>query len=348
MLRLPHLLAASLLIPLPAAAQITGTMKLDSDAGVYASAGNQDDFDADATGTPVPPSQWTWRLGAQASSGSGATAISASQSVWGNCRATNGGNMGMTGLLRGTPSDTTHLTPSTSKNGTPGAIAFLGEMQGPANRTGVLRLSWQTLFKYSATAQATVDVDNDSTIDWTGTDTQGGVKGTDLPAAFDANGKLVFRITMSGSMAGAGQFVYSSVYTRLAWSFVEPINASCTVTAYGQGCQGVQATGVVTPFPNHHLISLQVTGGFPNGFVVETVGNQSMNLPLLGSCALLSNALVLLVRQADAQGSYSHSYQVSKFTGSMSYHQYLPIELQGNALVIKASNGLKINCIAAR
>lgn len=346
--RVSSVLAAVALVSLPATAQSSNVMRLDTDAGQFATAGGQSDFSSSPKNSQIPPIRWTWRLRAQVTKGSGASALSAMQSIWANADTVNGGSMGMSGLARGTSKELTHTTPSLQKTGKPGAIGFLARMNGQKNLKGVIRVSWQTLFKGQAASTSTIDIGNNKVIEWTGKDTGGGVASVDLPAAFDNNGDLVLRITLGGSMQAVGQFVYSSIYSRLTWKFVQPKTASCKITSYGKGCQGVSATGVVTNFPNHHLISLKVAGGFKNSHVLETVGNNTLNLPLPGGCSLLSNALVILLHKTDANGEYQHDYTVSKFQSSLSFHQYLPIEFVGNKLVIKASNGLQIQCLAAR
>jgi hypothetical protein len=339
---LATLVAAS---PLLAQSQsVTTDLKLLSAAGALATAGSISDFKSAPANTVIGPSPWTWRLSASAASGSGATGLSASSSMWAVRNGDNNGiQMGMTGLTRGGNTEKGLFTPSESKTGKPGAISFLVTFTGTPSAQGAIALTWQSLLQYgTGTVSASADVGNDNSVEWSGGDLSGSIKNANLPVAFDSNGKIVVKLTMDGTTTGAGQFTYSSLYGRLTARFVSITAGKCTITAYGSGCLGAQVAAGVLSVGNDHVINLKMTGGFPNAFVVEAVGSQQGNLVLPGNCSLLCNAVVVLIHNTDAKGEYSTAYKISKYKRATAYHQFLPIDMQNNLLVIKATNGLKI------
>ncbi len=340
-------LLAALVTVAPVVAQtqsITTDLKLLSAAGALATAGSSSDFQSAPANTVIGPSPWTWRLRASATQGSGATGLSASSSMWAVRNTDNNGiQMGMTGLTRGGNTEKGLFIPDTSKNGKPGAISFLMTLTGTANSQGAIQLTWQSLLQYgTGTVAASADIGNDNSVEWSGGDIKGSIKTANLPVTFDSNGKIVVKLTMDGTTTGAGQFTYSSLYGRLTAKFIDQNAGKCTATAYGSGCGGAQVAAGVLSLGNNHVINLKMTGGFPNAYVVEAVGNQQTTLTLPGNCSLLCNAVVVLVHATNAQGEYSTAHQISKYTAMTAYHQFLPIDLQNGQLVIKATNGLKI------
>ncbi|MHC4812894.1 MAG: hypothetical protein ACYTGW_07455 [Planctomycetota bacterium] len=339
-------LLATLVAATPVLAQsITTDLKQATPAGALATAGTISDFKSSPANTVIGPSPWVWRLRASATSGSGATGLSASSSMWAVRNTNNNGvQMGMTGITRGTTKEKGLFTPSTSKTGKPGPISFLMTLTGKPSAQGAIRLTWQSLLKGTATVFASADVGNDSTVEWKDGDVLGGIKTANLPVAFDAKGKIVVKLSMDGTTTGAGQFVYSSLYGRLTAKFIDINAGKCTVTAYGSGCGGAAVAAGVLSVGNNHVLSLKMTGGYPNAFVVEAVGNQQTNLPLPGSCSLLCNAVVILIHKTDAKGEYATTHKVSKYAAVNAYHQFLPVDLQGGQLVIRTTNALRIVC----
>lgn len=344
-----RLLLATLLAASPLLAQtqsITTDLRLLSPAGALATAGSNSDFQSSPANTVIGPSPWTWRLRASATSGSGATGLSASSSMWAVRNYDNNGvQMGMTGLTRGGKTEKGLFIPGTSKTGKPGAISFLVTFTGKPASKGAIQLTWQSLLQYgTGTVAATADLGNDNSVEWSGGDLKGSIKTVNLPVTFDSNGKAVLKLTMDGTTTGAGQFTYSSLYGRLTAKFIDSNAGKCTVTAYSSGCAGAQVAAGVLSIGNNHVVNLKMTGGYPNAYVVEAVGNQQTNLTLPGNCSLLCNAVVILVHGTDAKGEYSTTHQISKYTALTAYHQFLPIDLQNGQLVVKATNGLKIVC----
>jgi len=340
---------ATLVAATPLLAQtqsITTDFKQLSAAGALATAGSNSDFKSSPANTVIGPSPWMWRLRASATSGSGASGLSASSSMWAVRNSNNNGiQMGMTGTTRGGKTDKGLFTPSTSKTGKPGAISFLMTMTGKPATQGAIQLTWQSLLQYgTGTVAASADVGNDNSVEWSGGDVAGGIKTANLPVAFDSKGKIVVKLTMDGTTTGAGQFTYSTLYGRLTAKFVDINAGKCTVTAYGSGCGSAAVSAGVLSVGNNHVLNLKMTGGYPNAFVVETVGNQQTALPLPGNCSLLCNALVILIHKTDAKGEYATAHKVSKYAKLTAYHQFLPIDQQNGQLVIKATNALKIVC----
>lgn len=340
-------LLATLIVASPLLAQtqnITTDFKLLSAAGALATAGTGSDFQSAPANTAIGPSPYTWRLRAAVSQGSGATGQSASSSMWAVRNYDNNGiQMGMTGLTHGGNTEKGLFIPSTSKTGKPGPISFLVTFTGTANAQGAIALTWQSLIQYgTGTASASADVGNDNKVEWSGGDLKGKIASANLPVTFDSKGKVVLKLTMNGTTTGAGQFVTSTLYGRLTAKFISINAGKCTVTAYGSGCLGAQVAAGVLSVGNEHVVTLKMTGGFPNAYVIEAVGSQQANLTLPANCSLLCNALVVLVHSTNAQGEYSAVHKISKYKAATAYHQFLPIDMQNNLLVIRATNGLKI------
>lgn len=339
------LLPLSLSLALPLAAQTTD-FSLASDAGVLAAAGGKDAFNSAPKGTMIGPSPYTWRLRSALSTGS-SPSLSASSSMWAVRNGdSNGVQMGMTGLTRGSAaSEYGHFMPSTSKAGAKGPIRFLMRMKHSPGKQGVIRVTWQSLLKFGATAAVSIDVGNDGSTEYKGGDAQGRTITADIPVTFPASGQIDSLISMDGTTAGAGQaWDACSLYGRFTAKFVDASVGTCTLTPYGQGCQGASVAGGVLSLGNDHVVSLKMTGGFPNAFVVETLGARQINLPLLAGCSLLCSAEAVLIHPTDAQGVYATTHKIPRTRRLTAYHQFLPIDVVNGNLVIRASNALKVVC----
>jgi hypothetical protein len=325
------------------AQSVTTDFKLLSAAGALATAGSNSDFDSSPANTAIGPSTWTWRLQASANGTSGGSSVATSMSMWATRNNDNNGvQLGMTGLTRGGSTEQGRFLPSINQNAQPGPIDFLMTMTGTPSAQGAIQVTWQSLLKGTATVAASIDIGNDNSAEWQGGDVQASIKSAQLPVAFDAQGKIVVKLSLDGTITGAGPFVYSNVYGRLTARFMDASAGKCTITPYGSGCGGAAVAASVLPIGNDHVISLKLTGGFANAFVVEAVGTQAISLPLPAGCSLLCNAQTVLVHPTNAQGEYATTHKVSKFVAITAYHQFLPVDMQGNQLVLRASNGLKI------
>lgn len=323
----------------------TGTLETKSDAGVYAVTGTTKDFSSTKANTTLPPiGPFTWRLRASVNQGSGATGTSASLSTYGYVNSQGVTVVGLSGLARGTKGDEAYTTPTTTAPGQPGDLEFVMRLKSSPSRKGALRVSWQSLLKNNATSSASVDVDDDNKVEWKGGDTNGGVKTAIIPVAFDAKGQLMARLTLAGTVQGAGQYLYSSTYGRLDIRFIDANAGKCTITPYGKGCQGTAANGAVTTIGAQHVLTTKMTGGFANAFALEAIGSTQQNIPLPGGCTLLSNAITILVHKSDAKGEVQIVRKVSTFQRLSTLHQFLPLTLKGKDLVLRASNGLRVVC----
>ena len=169
--------------------------------------------------------------------------------------------VGLSGLARGTKSDTAYMTPTTTAPGQPGALEFVMRLKSSPSSEGALPVSWQSLLKNNATAAASVDVDDDKTVEWTGGDTGGSFKSAIIPVAFDAKGELLARLTLAGPVLGAGQYLYSSTYGRLDVRFIDA-NAFA-LEAIGNAQQSIPLPGGCTLLSN--AISILVHKTDANG-----------------------------------------------------------------------------------
>ena len=243
---------------------------------------------------------------------------------------------------RGDASDGAGSAPAASaQNSAFGAAAFLMRFSTPQATSGYLAFTWQTVEQQTATVGATVDIGDNSSIEWTGTGTQSAMRSYSLPVQIPAQG-LVVRLAVQNLANGAGQTLGSSrAYVALRLRFVAASAFQCKVTPYGQGC-GPQLAGSVVTLGGQHVITLALTGGYPGSFALHAIGTQQINLNLGGGCALLSNAVFIGLEPTDANGDAVQILRLPVTTTGSSYHQYLPLAVQGGNLVLRASNGLKI------
>lgn len=253
--------------------------------------------------------------------------------------------IGTSGLVRGTQSgEGAHTTPDSVAPGKPCPIEFVLELRSTPRRSGALRISWQSLLKLGAKASALVDVDDDAKVEWRGGDTSGGFRTQIVPVAFDAQGRLRARVAIFAEVRGAGPFVAATNYGRLDVRFQDANAGKCTITPYGQGCPGVALAGGAQTAGAQHIVTSKLTGAWPNSFALETIGSAAQNIPLPGGCTLLSNAISILVHPTDAKGEVQVVRKTSTFTRLSTRHQFLPLTLQNNSLVLRASNGLHLVC----
>lgn len=225
-----------------------------------------------------------------------------------------------------------------------GAHSFLMKIQAPPGTKGTVSVSWHHKGDLGAWAKGSVDIGDDANPEWSG-----GGPGHDafvkrFPAAVDKNGLLVVRLTTEAQAPGSGNTAdWVNYFIDLFVGFAPESAATCTITPYGSGCGPVLAGGAVTT-GGRHVITLLMTGGFPNSFALALTGTQALNLSLGGGCYLLSNGVAVALLPTDAQGDATQVWKVPVSLPGRSFHQFLPIALQGQSLVLQASNGLKVEC----
>ena len=121
----------------------------------------------------------------------------------------------------------------------------------------------------------------------------------------------------------------------------------CQFSPYGTGCGGTRLTGVDVVQGTGHVITLNVTGAFPNAPVAMVFGDRRVQFPLIGhpGCELLANPLVLINLFANPNGNVSLTTPVrGRLSGQVTI-QALPFGVgPGGRLLLRASNGLLMDC----
>ena len=119
-----------------------------------------------------------------------------------------------------------------------------------------------------------------------------------------------------------------------------------TVTPYGPSC-GPIATGTVTPNGNTYRFAFTVSNALPNTAVMNIVGVNETAIPINFGvpCLLLTEIAFMQVHQTDSTGSYTWSHALALTFCGFARIQFAEISFAANnTLVVKASNGLFMNC----
>ena len=248
---------------------------------------------------------------------------------------------------RGTKTDGSGSSASPASTGaTRGAHSVLGYWQGKPNERGILRVSFRCNVQYGTAASfnaASVDIGNDNSVEWKGRSSVKAGEAKEFPVQLDKNGQLVVKMTTESSVFGTGDLRdFVNCYQDLSLQYKTAEQGTCSVAAYGNGC-GPKLDAAVGQIAANNVILWKLSGAFKNSFAVNVVGSQAIDLKLGLGCSLLSNAIVLTVVKTDANGEWSDS-QIVPLKNFSSYHQSLPMDIVGNKLVIKASNGQKVTC----
>jgi hypothetical protein len=222
-----------------------------------------------------------------------------------------------------------------------GAHSYILKVIGAKGTAGSVYVNWHTKAVLGATVSGTVDIGNDNSVEFTGKANVAERK--NFPMVLGST-PLEIKITLDAKVQGTGNYAdYVNYFIDCFIGFTVDQTTTCTVTPYGQGC-GPVLSGGSQLVGNDHVVLLKCTGGFPNGWAIPTIGTRSINLPLPGNCSLLSNALVLTLLKSDNAGVTSETFKIRSTDLVKSYHQFLPIDLFNNQLVLKTSNGAVLEC----
>jgi hypothetical protein len=242
---------------------------------------------------------------------------------------------------RGATGDVAGSSASAQQTGaTFGPHAILCTVHGAPGTIGKIQLSFRQSAAATGTTGVLLDIGNDNTIEL---QSAAGVA-RDFPFTFGANGMVDVRVSNDCRATGDGTSTSHYSWTEIWVGFMPDLSATCTFTNYGQGC-GPQAAGGEVVIGRNRIVTMLVTGCFPNMPVVAVAGTQAINLPLLGGCSLLANALDISLLAADGAGNATDSWTVPVTMVGRTYHQFLPITLQNSALVLTASNGVRVDCV---
>ncbi|MCA8978228.1 MAG: hypothetical protein KDC98_26105, partial [Planctomycetes bacterium] len=242
---------------------------------------------------------------------------------------------------RGTAGDFAGSSASVAQTGAvPGAHSVLATFSAPQGTAGEFRITLLANAGVNGTAFATVDLDNDGTVEYA----RGTTGSVAIPYTIGASGQVVVRINNECQMPGVGVATYNRGYSEISVWFMPDQTATCNITSYGQGCGGVQAAGTEIVAGTTRNLTVLATGCFPSSPVIVATGSQQVSLPLLGGCTLLCNAEGVAIAAADATGNATKMWSIPTTVTGTTYIQMLPIALQGGALVLTASNGVQIHC----
>ncbi|MEZ5988043.1 MAG: hypothetical protein R3F30_02750 [Planctomycetota bacterium] len=245
------------------------------------------------------------------------------------------------GWARGAKTTMSGTSASPSATGASlGSHAFLITLTGKKSMTGELFVSWHSKDMATSAIQAMIDIGNDNSVEWNPKGTMAERKTWKMSLGTTP---VQVKVVITAQAGGTGNSLdYINYFTDFMIGFFEDQTTKVSVTSYGAGCGGAALNGGSVLVGQEHVFTLKCTGGFANAWAISAVGNAQLGLPLPGGCSLLSNAVVLTLLKADAQGVTGETFKSRSTKAFTSYHQYLPIDLVGSNLVLRATNGLKI------
>ncbi|MCA8963356.1 MAG: hypothetical protein KDC48_00640 [Planctomycetes bacterium] len=242
---------------------------------------------------------------------------------------------------RGVPGDFAGSSASAGQTGaTLGAHSVLATFSAAPGTAGEFRITLLANAGTNGTAFASVDVGNDNVVEYA----QGNTGSFVIPYTFGPSGQEIVRIDNECNVPGVNLSLYNRGYSEISVWFMPNLTATCNITPYGQGCNGVQASGLDVVTGNTRTISVLGTGCYTNGPVIVASGSQQISLPLPLGCALLSNAEGVSLVTADAAGNATVTWQIPATLIGTTNVQMLPITVIGGNLTLSASNGVEIHC----
>ena len=256
--------------------------------------------------------------------------------------AGTGVNLLERGYCRGGKGVAGGTSSSTSKTSIKqGPHSYIVRIVGQKGTAGAVYVSWHSKAVLGAKIGGTVDIGNDNSVEYTGKANVAERK--TFPYVLGSK-PLEIKVTIDGSVQGTGKYDdYVNYFVDCFVGFTVDRTTKCTLTPYGKGC-GPTLQGGSQLIGNDHVVQLKCTGGFANGWALHIIGTQAIKLSLPGNCDLLSNALVLTLIKADNSGTSSESFKIRSTDRVTSYHQFLPMDVFNNQLILKASNGIKLEC----
>ncbi|MBM4060394.1 MAG: hypothetical protein FJ265_04740 [Planctomycetes bacterium] len=242
---------------------------------------------------------------------------------------------------RGTASDLAGSSASPAQAGaTFGPHAVLATFSAPPGTVGRIVVSFRRSSSNGGSASTAIDVGNDGTVEFAS------VTAADwsLPCTIGPSGQVTVRAGNECRSAGNGTSTTVYTWTELYVAFRPDLTATCTITSYGQGCSGVQAAGTELVVGTTRTVIVLATGCFPNSPAIVATGSQQLGLQLPGGCSLLCNAEGIALALADAAGNATQTWSIPVTVVGTTYVQFLPIADVNGALVIRASNGVRVAC----
>ena len=206
-----------------------------------------------------------------------------------------------------------------------------------------MHLTYSGWLKYSAAKGITsVDVGNDSKVDWTGDLS----KSTSDTAQFNVsfqNGPVVIKVTTQASSpttqnSSQAQAMYQSVALKLKKT------GSCTLTNYGTSCGGASLLAGILTLGSQNIVATKLTGGVKGGFLARVIGGKRVSALLPGGCSLLAEPVLVDLYQADANGEFREVFPMPADTNFTVTFQYVPIDLNTSGIKALATNAFQLTC----
>lgn len=242
------------------------------------------------------------------------------------------------GYARGSSSSgggTTAGTPSLA------AHSYLMTIRAAAPVTGVLRVSWNAQARNGARISGAADIGDDGSTEWSsGTPGAPTWFALRLPA-----GITPVKLTVDGAASGTGNPAdYVDYFADLFVGFTIDRVSACTFATYGTGC-GPAIAGSLTTANGRHALTISLTGGFPNASALALVGQNPLSLGLGNGCSLLTDVTFATVISTDATGDGSETHSIPSTDGGTLLFQFLPLDVAGGNLVLRATDGLRLDCV---
>ncbi|MBK9385790.1 MAG: hypothetical protein IPN34_13350 [Planctomycetes bacterium] len=320
------------------AQQTTIDIRTDGPCAVLAQSGTQQDFEGVAAGTPIGSSN---RLYVNALLSQG-TYLSATTIAYPTQPFENGigCNFFERAYARGAASDVAGTSASPAATGAQhGPHALLLSFQNTPGTAGKIVFHFRANPGTTGSTSGAIDLDNNGTIEFRATQTAT----QEFPFTFGPTGSLDLRVLNDCSVRGTGNTSdFQSAWTEIWVGFLPDLTATSSFTSYGAGCSGAQAFGGDVLLGSNRVVTMLVSGAFPNDPVLGVSGTQPLNIPLPGGCSLLATVEVVTVLTADASGNATQTWTMPATLTGIAYHQFLPLSLQSGALVLRASDGVRM------
>lgn len=243
---------------------------------------------------------------------------------------------------RGSASDVAGSSASASQSGaTLGSHAVLATFQAAPGTVGRILVSFRRSAANGGTAAASVDVGNDGSVEFASTT----AAETSYPCTIGPSGLVVVRVGNDCRSAGNGSSTSVYTWTELHVAFRPDLTATCTFTNYGTGCGGAQAAGNELVVGATRTITVLATGCFPSSPALLATGSQQLGLSLPAGCTLLCNAEGVAIVVADAAGNATSTWSVPTTLVGTTFVQFLPIADVNGLLALRATNGIRIDCV---
>jgi hypothetical protein len=320
------------------AQQTTIDIRAEGPVAALAQSGAQQDFEGVSAGTPIGSSNRLY-LNALLNQGvylSATTIAYPTMPYQGGI----GCNFFERAYARGTATDVAGTSASPAPTGAQhGPHALLLSFQNTPGTAGKIVFSFRANPGTTGTTSGAIDVGNDGTLELSATQTSR----QELPFTFGPTGSLDVRVLNACTVRGTGNASdFQSAWTEIWVGFQPDLTATSSFTNYGAGCANVQAFGGDVLLGSNRVVTMLVTGAFPNDPVLGVSGTQSLNIPLPGGCSLLSTVEVVTVLTADATGNATQTWTMPSTLTGIAYHQFLPMSLQSGAVVLRASDGVRM------